>query len=208
MTMMREDVLRELELLPLWHLRSSPVALELNHSTFGSSENGMLKDSIIDVPVIAPDVIIDEIIALPFDEQIKANKASLALRVMVSEDYNWLFLLDNSEGSAEQEALLKNILRAMSVKTSIDLKNFELAKCEAYSPKVIVVFGDAAMGNLLGNTFDFETLRLNQHQEKVAKYNAIPVVVTYHPHYLLQDLSSKAKAWDDLCLAMHLMQIA
>jgi DNA polymerase len=29
----------------------------------------------------------------------------------------------------------------------------------------------------------------------------VPVVVTYHPAYLLRSLADKAKAWEDLCLA-------
>ena len=33
------------------------------------------------------------------------------------------------------------------------------------------------------------------------RYEGIPVVVTYHPAYLLRNLPEKAKAWEDLCLA-------
>jgi DNA polymerase len=33
----------------------------------------------------------------------------------------------------------------------------------------------------------------------------VPVVVTYHPAYLLRTLPDKAKAWADLCLAKSLM---
>jgi uracil-DNA glycosylase len=29
----------------------------------------------------------------------------------------------------------------------------------------------------------------------------VPVVVTYHPAYLLRNLADKAKSWADLCLA-------
>jgi len=29
----------------------------------------------------------------------------------------------------------------------------------------------------------------------------IPVVVTYHPAYLLRNLADKARSWEDLCLA-------
>ena len=31
------------------------------------------------------------------------------------------------------------------------------------------------------------------------------MVVTYHPAYLLRNLPDKAKAWEDLCLALHTM---
>jgi DNA polymerase len=33
------------------------------------------------------------------------------------------------------------------------------------------------------------------------RYQGVPVVVTYHPTYLLRNLPDKAKAWADLCLA-------
>ena len=37
---------------------------------------------------------------------------------------------------------------------------------------------------------------------------AIPVVVSYHPAYLLRTLQDKAKAWEDLCRARMLMRAA
>ena len=33
------------------------------------------------------------------------------------------------------------------------------------------------------------------------RYQGVPLVVTYHPAYLLRTLTDKAKAWEDLCLA-------
>jgi DNA polymerase len=36
---------------------------------------------------------------------------------------------------------------------------------------------------------------------RVHRYEGIPVIVTYHPAYLLRNLPEKAKAWEDLCLA-------
>jgi DNA polymerase len=36
----------------------------------------------------------------------------------------------------------------------------------------------------------------------VHHYQGVPVIVTYHPAYLLRALPDKAKAWQDLCLAM------
>jgi DNA polymerase len=37
---------------------------------------------------------------------------------------------------------------------------------------------------------------------KVHHYQGVPVIVTYHPAYLLRALGEKAKAWQDLCLAL------
>jgi DNA polymerase len=39
----------------------------------------------------------------------------------------------------------------------------------------------------------------------VHRYRGIPVVVTYHPAYLLRNLPDKAKAWEDLLFARRVM---
>ena len=33
-------------------------------------------------------------------------------------------------------------------------------------------------------------------------YHGVPLIVTYHPAYLLRSPEEKARAWDDLCLAV------
>jgi DNA polymerase len=41
---------------------------------------------------------------------------------------------------------------------------------------------------------------------KIHQYQGIPLIVTYHPAYLLRSLPEKAKAWVDLCFAVETMQ--
>jgi uracil-DNA glycosylase family 4 len=41
-----------------------------------------------------------------------------------------------------------------------------------------------------------------QLRGKVHRYNGCPLIVTYHPAYLLRKPADKAKTWSDLCLAM------
>lgn len=80
----------------------------------------------------------------------------------------------------------------------------EVAQCEPYlkrqialiKPKVIVVLGRFAAQSLLRSTTPIGKLRGAVHT-----YEGIPVVVTYHPAYLLRTLTDKARAWEDLCLA-------
>lgn len=206
MTMTREDMLRELELLPVWRLRAPPVELEVVKPAVASSEVTIVEAAIVDVPVIASDVKIDEVIVEPAHEPIPVNEAPVALRSLVSEDGNWLFLLEHLSDNSAEETLLQNMLRAIKVKANVDIKNIELAQLDAYQPKVMVIFGDVAVQNLLGNALDFEALRSNQHQQQLAQYNATSVIVTYHPCYLLQHLPSKAKAWDDLRLAIQIVR--
>jgi uracil-DNA glycosylase family 4 len=83
----------------------------------------------------------------------------------------------------------------------------EVAQCEPFlrrqvqllQPKIIVAMGRFAVQSLLGTTEAIGKLRGQRHQ-----YQGVPVVVTYHPAYLLRSLPDKAKAWADLCLALEI----
>jgi uracil-DNA glycosylase family 4 len=80
----------------------------------------------------------------------------------------------------------------------------EAAACAAYldrqieliSPKVIVGLGKTAATRLLGHEASLASLR-----GKVHNYLGYPVVITYHPAYLLRNLPDKAKTWEDLLFA-------
>lgn len=81
----------------------------------------------------------------------------------------------------------------------------EVAKCEPFlrrqvallQPKIILAMGRFAVQSLLGSTEPIGKLRGQVH-----RYEGVPVIVTYHPAYLLRNLPDKAKAWADLCLAL------
>ena len=64
------------------------------------------------------------------------------------------------------------------------------------APKIIVALGKTAATRLLGTEASLASLR-----HRVHRYRGIPVVVTYHPAYLLRSLPEKAKAWEDLLFA-------
>lgn len=86
----------------------------------------------------------------------------------------------------------------------------EAASCEPYltrqieliRPKLIVALGKVAVQNLLATDASIASLRgkIHQYQE------GIPLLVTYHPAYLLRSLTEKAKAWQDLCFAVETMR--
>jgi DNA polymerase len=85
----------------------------------------------------------------------------------------------------------------------------EVAQCEPFlrrqvqllQPKIILAVGRFAVQSLLGTTEAIGKLRGRVHQ-----YSGVPVVVTYHPAYLLRNLPDKAKAWADLCFAQELLR--
>ncbi len=63
-------------------------------------------------------------------------------------------------------------------------------------PKLIVALGRSAATTLLAVDATIASLRGRVH-----RYQGVPLIVTYHPAYLLRNLPDKAKAWEDLCLA-------
>jgi DNA polymerase len=80
----------------------------------------------------------------------------------------------------------------------------ELAECEGFlirqvqlvQPRIILAMGRFAVQALLRSSEPIGRLRGRVHH-----YQGVPLIVTYHPAYLLRNLEDKAKAWDDLCLA-------
>jgi uracil-DNA glycosylase family 4 len=66
-------------------------------------------------------------------------------------------------------------------------------------PTVIVALGKTAAVSLLGMD---ENTSVGQLRGKVHQFSNLPLVVTYHPAYLLRKLEDKSKTWRDLCLAM------
>ena len=85
----------------------------------------------------------------------------------------------------------------------------ELAQCEPFlvrqiellQPRVILAMGRFAVQALLRTDEAIGRLRGRVH-----RYQGVPLIVTYHPAYLLRNPIDKAKAWDDLCLAADTMQ--
>ena len=87
----------------------------------------------------------------------------------------------------------------------------EVAQCLPYlerqvallKPKMIVAMGRFAVQALLRDSVpELEGTPYGKLRGRVYQYQNVPVVVTYHPAYVLRNLSEKAKVWADLCLAM------
>ena len=85
----------------------------------------------------------------------------------------------------------------------------EVAQCAPHlqrqialvNPKVILLMGRFAAQTVLGVDATIASLRGKVHQ-----VDGRAAIVTYHPAYLLRSLTDKARAWEDLCLAMQTMQ--
>ena len=85
----------------------------------------------------------------------------------------------------------------------------EVAQCEPFlrrqvellQPRIILAMGRFAVLALLQSNEPIGKLRGMVH-----RYNGVPLVVTYHPAYLLRNLADKGKAWADLCLALEVLE--
>jgi uracil-DNA glycosylase len=70
-------------------------------------------------------------------------------------------------------------------------------------PKLVVALGKSAASLLLNSDAPVASLRGRVHS-----YQGVPLIVTYHPAYLLRTLHDKAKAWEDLVLARRTLAAA
>jgi uracil-DNA glycosylase family 4 len=146
------------------------------------------------------------------------------------EKADWLFVGEGPGADEDAQGepfvgqagkLLDNMLAAISLKRgrNVYIANIvkcrppdnrtpaadEIAQCMPYlqrqieliQPKMIVALGKVASNALLGRDATLASLR-----GKVHDYRGIPLIVTYHPAYLLRSPTEKAKAWQDLCMAV------
>lgn len=72
---------------------------------------------------------------------------------------------------------------------------------ELLKPKLIVALGKPAAETLL----DAE-VKVGASRGRLFEFRGTPLIVTYHPAYLLRNLTDKAKAWEDLCFARATMR--
>jgi DNA polymerase len=109
-------------------------------------------------------------------------------------------------GLAREAVFIANILKCRPPNNR-DPKPDEVAACSAYlerqialiEPTIILAVGRIAAQNLL--KVDTPIGRMRGHLHHYGD-RSIPVVVTYHPAYLLRSPGEKRKAWDDLRMAL------
>jgi DNA polymerase len=146
-----------------------------------------------------------------------------------SETGPWLFIGEGPGADEDEQGepfvgqagrLLDNMLAAIGCQRGRDTYIANVVKCrppgnrtptpeesaacapyldrqiEMVAPKLIVALGKTAIIRLLDTEASVASLRGIVH-----RYKGIPVVVTYHPAYLLRSPVEKAKAWEDLLFA-------
>ena len=116
--------------------------------------------------------------------------------------------LSRGDGPAETQVYIANAVKCRPPGNRNPAPE-ELAACEGFlirqvqlvQPKIILAMGRFAVQSLLRSTEPIGRLR-----GKVHRFQGVPLIVTYHPAYLLRNLDEKARAWDDLCLAVETLR--
>ena len=111
--------------------------------------------------------------------------------------------LSRNAGPPERQVFIANTLKCRPPNNRNPVAA-ETALCAPFlerqialvQPRIIVAMGRFAAQALLASDEPLGKLRGRIHT-----YRGVPLVVTYHPAYLLRTLADKARAWQDLCLA-------
>jgi DNA polymerase len=212
----REEILAEMGLAPVWRLRNKPELPEKVSSSFPEK-------------VSSPGWV-ELKQAVPACTACSLHKSRTQTVFGVGdENADWM-LVGEAPGAEEDRLgepfvgqagrLLDNMLAAIDLKRgeNVYIANVlkcrppanrnptpeEVAKCsphlvrqiELIQPKLILAMGRFAVQALLDTDASIASLRGRVH-----RYAGVPLVVTYHPAYLLRTLPDKAKAWADLVFA-------
>jgi uracil-DNA glycosylase family 4 len=113
--------------------------------------------------------------------------------------------------SRETDVFITNVIKCRPP-ANRNPKPEEIAACTPYlmrqisllKPERILVVGRFAAQTLLGTDASIGSLRGRVHMLNTAQGRSIPVVVSYHPAYLLRSPAEKARAWQDLRLVLSL----
>ena len=216
MTGRRELFLQEMGLGPVWRARSAPVDAS-DMGGVGAMDWAGLKAAVAGCAAC----------------ELHRTRTQTVFGVG-DENADWLFIGEapGADEDAQGEPfvgqagkLLDNMLKSIGLKRgeNVYIANVvksrppgnrnplpgEIAACLPYlrrqieliQPKLIITLGKVASETLLGREATIASLRGKLHT-----YQGIPLIVTYHPAYLLRTLQDKARAWEDLCLAKQTMQ--
>lgn len=230
----RERRLHEMGLGPLWKLRASQVPLDVPQEP-SIAEALDTKSSPVSA-AIAQITDWDSLATAVRDCRNCRLCSARKQAVLGVGDVNadWLFVGEGPGAEEDQRGepfvgqagkLLDNMLAAIGLRRGSDVyianavkcrppenrtpEAQEMEACRPYleqqialiQPRLIVALGRPAAQTLLKAEVKIAAARGRLHE-----YLGIPLIVTYHPAYLLRNLPEKSKAWEDLCYMRHEME--
>lgn len=229
----RDQILREMGLGPVWKLRKAPqVVSGLSEPETAATIPAVVDNAPLSIKNLDWESLAATVAACRQCRLCEARKQ--AVLGVGDSQADWLFV-GEGPGAEEDERgepfvgqagqLLDNMLASIDLQRGRDVyianavkcrppKNRtpdhdEIAACRPYlaqqialiQPKLIVAMGRPAAQALLQ-----AEVKISAARGKLHDYERIPVIVTYHPAYLLRNLLDKAKAWEDLCFMRSTMR--
>ena len=205
----REEVLAEMGLAPIWKLKGKPEKapddwIPLKAEVSGCTACGLAKTRTQTVFGVGD----------PNADWLLIGEAPGADEDRLGDPFVGQAgkLLDNMlaaiDLSREKNVYIANVLKCRPPGNR-NPEPDEVAKCTPFllrqialiKPKIILAMGRFAAQTLLGTDASIASLRGRLHQ-----YAGVPLIVTYHPAYLLRNLPDKAKAWEDLLMAVRILR--
>lgn len=189
MNMTREDMLRELELLPVWTLNPAyverTVATQMQANETSQAEPIQLVSELAVVTIPAMETPAPPIEQAP----IKAKKAIA-----------WL-LYCPLDTRIDQDALtlLQNMVRAMQLVTVDYQIVHEAVASDEFQPERTLIFGVEAAKALLNVDVEDFSQQPYEHKQR-------PCWVVHHPKVLLENPALKREAWQIMCAAKAYLQ--
>lgn len=229
----RDEMLREMGIHPRWHLRAAAPAAGTEVAAAPAA--GAVPEAPVPTPPAVSGPGWEELKArvascTACGLHAKRNKTVFGVG---DEQADWLFVGEGPGADEDAQGepfvgqagkLLDNMLAAIDLRRGANVYIANIVKCrppgnrnpepeeaqacsshlqrqiELLRPKLIVALGKVAAVNLLGRDASIAALRGQVHEHR-----GIPLIVTYHPAYLLRTLNDKAKAWQDLRFAVDTM---
>ena len=234
MTLDRKQILREMGLEPVWKLRAGTAALPVEQPPpVAEPVREAAAEVVAADPALGLGwgELAASVAACRLCPLCKARKQAVLGVGDVNAD--WLFVGEGPGAEEDQRGepfvgqagkLLDNMLAAIGLKRGQNVYIANAVKCrppenrtpapeeaaacrpylqrqiELIRPKLIVALGRPAAQTLLQTEVKIAAARGRLHD-----YHGIPLIVTYHPAYLLRTLLDKAKAWEDLCFMRRTM---
>ena len=202
--MTREDMMRELELLPVWQSRAPAAdmpALNDVGRVLTRQDIGLKPDLQVQLVEVVPQDLVEN--------EKKLSEVSIPVAVelpifthIASENGEYLFVLPNTAMSAEEFQLFQNICKALRIKTKpAETSSDILASINDVQAKLLIVMGEAAAQMILQSSESIAHLRDKLHQ-----LHGVTLIATYDLPHLLQNPADKAKVWRDLCMGLQILQ--
>lgn len=209
MSLGREDMLRELELLPVWRARL-PAPANLSSVTIAQPASVVEAEVATEAitPVVEPVVQvvsepleIETPIAQPLQTppevlpELEADSPAVAAEPLVQTP--WLLYCPQASDTQSQQ-LLQNIMRALQLpleQVSLYQQDLQLTQVNT---RFCVLFGLEQANQFLAT----EYAHLAAVRGQILTYGDMMVVITHHPQAMLDNPLLKREVWHDLCLLL------